>query len=488
MAARAAMLIAVAGVLACTAPDGRAAQTGTPSSITDTSHQWPGADALWRVLAMRDYNTRVVMLGSALLGAAAGIVGSFMLLRRRALLGDAVSHASLPGIALAFIVMTAYGGTGKFLPGLLLGALVSGLLGMGLIMLIRSQSRLKEDAALGIVLSVFFGLGIALLGVIQKMKQGHAAGLESFIYGKTASMLASDAWLIAGTAGAVLLICTLFFKEFRLLCFDHDFAAAQGWPVARLEGLMMALVVIVTVIGLQAVGLILVIALLIVPAAAARFWTNRLGLMIVLAAVIGAVSCLCGAAFSALLPRLPAGAIIVVMACFVFCVSMLFAPERGVLARAVEHARLQRRVARQNLLRAMFEWYESGTPALGREATTLPSGPGVSLLHLAAARSWSAPALRRALRRAAWSGLIYKTPAGGYGFTTDGLSEARRVVRNHRLWELYLITHADIAPGNVDRDADRIEHVLGRGMIEELQAQLAHVAAVPPSPHPIARQ
>lgn len=459
------------------------------ASITDTSLHWPGFDAILRVLAMRDYNTRIVMLGASLLGAAAGIVGSFMLLRRRALLGDAVSHASLPGIALAFIVMTAFGGTGKFLPGLLLGALATGLLGMGLIILIRRQTRLKEDAALGIVLSVFFGLGIALLGVIQKMKQGHAAGLESFIYGKTASMLASDAWLIAGAAGAVVLICAMLFKEFRLLCFDHEFAAAQGWPVQRLEALMMGLVVLVTVIGLQAVGLILVIALLIVPAAAARFWTNRLGMMVVLASVIGAISCLFGAALSALLPRLPAGAIIVAAACLVFVTSMLFAPERGVLARFVEHSRLQSRVARQHLLRAMFEWFELLDPSLGREGRPIPPGPGVAAEHLLHARSWTTRALHRLIRRMERAGLVCRDAAGGFRLTDEGLVEARRVVRNHRLWEMYLITHADIAPSHVDRDADQIEHVLGRTMVEKLQGLLdtEQPGAVPPSPHPIGR-
>lgn len=459
------------------------------NSITDTSLRWPSMEELLRVLSMRDYNTRVVMIGASLLGAAAGAIGSFMLLRRRALLGDAVSHASLPGIALAFIVMTAAGGTGKFLPGLLLGALTTGLLGMGLILVIRKHTRLKEDAALGIVLSVFFGLGIALLGVIQKMRQGHAAGLESFIYGKTASMLAADATLIAGVAAVVLVLCLLLFKELRMVCFDQDYAAAQGWPVQRLDALMMGLVVVVTVIGLQAVGLILVIALLIVPAAAARFWTNRLSKMILLASVIGSGSCLLGAALSALMPRLPAGAIIVATACVLFVISMVFAPERGVLARVLAHTSLQSRVARQHLLRAMFENFELAEPALGRDGVTLPQGSGIGLDALAEARSWTPRELRRLLRVCARARLIYRLSDATWRLTDDGLIEARRVVRNHRLWEIYLITHADIAPSHVDRDADQIEHVLGRAMVEKLQALLdaARPGEMPPSPHPITR-
>ena len=150
----------------------------------------PKMSQIIRVISLKDYNTRVVLFGTMLLGLASGIIGSFMLLRKRSLMGDAVSHATLPGIGIAFIIMTAiFGGTGKNLLGLLTGALISGLIGMGMIILIRNVTKLKEEAALGIILSVFFGFGVAILGIIQKMSSGHAAGLESFIYGKTASLL-----------------------------------------------------------------------------------------------------------------------------------------------------------------------------------------------------------------------------------------------------------------------------------------------------------
>jgi len=167
------------------------------SSINDTRMSLPTWDILLRVLLLKDYNTRVVMLGTMTLGLAAGVIGTMMLLRKRALMGDALSHATLPGIGLAFIVMNQLGGSGKYLPGLLLGAGLTGALGLGCIVIIRRWTRIKEDAALGIVLSVFFGLGIAILGIIQKMQTGQASGLQSFIYGKTAAMLAQDAQMIA---------------------------------------------------------------------------------------------------------------------------------------------------------------------------------------------------------------------------------------------------------------------------------------------------
>ena len=268
---------------------------GSGSSLTD-----------WKRLALlKDYNTRVVVFGTALLGVAAGVIGSFTLLRKRALMGDALSHAMLPGIGIAFMVAVAAGGSGKGLPILLLGATLSGLLGLAVILLIRKYTRLKEDTALGVVLSVFFGGGVAILGIVQRTGQGHAAGLESFIYGKTASMLAQDAVAIGGSAVLVIVVTTLFFKELKLLCFDTEFAASLGWSTTFLDVLMMSMVVIVTVIGLQAVGLILVIAMLIIPAAAARFWTERLTVMVFISAFIGALAGAMGSVASAVAPNLP---------------------------------------------------------------------------------------------------------------------------------------------------------------------------------------
>src|SRR5688500_1607569 len=350
-----------------------AATSSQATSITDTSIRIPTIEELTQVLFLRDYNTRIVVLGTTLLGIAAGTIGAFMLLRKRALMGDALSHATLPGIGLAFIISTLSGGVGKSLPVLLAGAVVTGVLGVLAVLAIRSSSRLKEDAALGIVLSVFFGAGVAVLGVVQKMGTGSAAGLESFIYGKTASMLSSDAALIAVSAGTVALACGLLYKEFTLLCFDPAYARSEGWPVVVLDLVMMTLVVAVTVIGLQAVGLILIIALLIIPAAAARFWTERLSTMVLSSALIGAVSGVIGAAISALAPRLPAGAIIVVVASAIFLFSMIFGPARGVLVRWVEQLRLSRTVARQHLLRAVYEWAEETgndpmTSGVSREA------------------------------------------------------------------------------------------------------------------------
>lgn len=444
-----------------------------------------GSD-LSAVLFLRDYNTRLVVVCTLLLGCACGLMGSFLLLRKRSLMGDTLSHATLPGVGLAFMLASLLGGNGKSLPVLLAGATLTGLLGCFCVLLIRNQTRIKDDAAMGIVLSVFFGAGVAVLGLIQTMPEGSAAGLEAFIYGKTASMIMSDFRLLLLVTGTVLVLSVVLFKEFRLLCFDEVYAAAQGWPVKRLDLLLLALVTLVTVAGLQAVGLILIIAFLITPAAAARFWTDRLDGMLVLSAVIGGLSGWLGASLSALAPRLPAGALIVLVAAGFFIVSLLLGTERGVAVRWLRQRSLKRSVGRQHLLRALYEILEAD--ALNSRSVQIRP---VAFRQVRGRRTWSDAQLRRHLQHAYQDGLLEAiTAADGIVLSEAGLEAAIQVTRNHRLWELYLIEYADVAPSRVDRDADTLEHVLGEQMVGELEAKLqrlrmAGTAVVPPSPHPI---
>lgn len=458
------------------------AVSGQTRSLTDRTVDWPGWEQWARAILMQDYNTRVVVAGTTLLGLAAGLVGSFTLLRRRALLGDALSHATLPGIGLAYVLVTALGGNGKSLPVLLLGAAVSGLVGMGAILLIRNTSRLKEDAALGIVLSVFFGIGVAILGVAQQTG-GHAAGLEGFIYGKAASLRAGDAWLIGGVSLGCLLLSAAYFKELKLVCFDEAFAGSRGYPVFWLDVLLMGLVVLVTIIGLQSVGLILMIALLVIPPAAARFWTADMMKMAWLSALSGAVCCLVGASLSAVFPRLPSGAVIVLVAAVMFLTSMFAGSQRGILARRVRRIRLERSIDREHLLRGLYEILESRT-------TDGPPGPQEAVLErsLLEVRSWSAKRLKQVIRRCEREGLVVERGGREVVMTRSGFREAARLVHQHRLWELYLLEYADTAAARVDRQADTIEHAIEPEIVAELErllAQRQNVEGVPLSPHPV---
>ena len=444
----------------------------------------PELSDIWNVLILRDYNTRLVVISTILLGCASGLMGGFLLLRKRSLMGDTLSHATLPGVGLSFMLLVALGGDGKSLPILLAGAGITGVIGCAAVLFIREQTRIKDDAAMGIVLSVFFGAGVAILGVIQKMPEGSAAGLESFIYGKTASMVMSDFQILVFITVCVITCSLLLFKEFRLLCFDENFAAVLGWPVKFLDILLLALITAVTVAGLQAVGLILIIAFLITPAAAARFWTNQLDRMLMLSALIGAASGWIGASLSAFFPRLPAGTVIVLVAALFFAVSMLIGTERGVMIRFLRQSQLEKRMGRQHLLRALYEILEGGRVTEELIIRTVP------FRQILGRRTWSDRHLRDYIRRAYNEGLVEApNKADSILLTETGLVEAKQATRNHRLWEMYLIEYADVATSRVDRDADMVEHILGDKIVmrleNKLQAYRIAGSLVPQSPHPI---
>lgn len=444
------------------------------------------ADRFIKVILLQDYNTRVVMCGTVLLGGAAGVIGTFMVLRKRSLVGDVVGHAALPGVAIAFLVMEAVSpGGGKSVPGLLTGAYIAGCLGVVCTMLVSKFPRIREDAAQAIVLSGFFGLGVALLTAIQDIKTGNAAGLNEFIFGKAASLLAADVKMIGIISAILLLLSTALFKEFALLSFDESYAAARGWPVQLLDVVLMGLVVAVCVVGMQSVGMLLVVAMLIIPPSSARFWTDRLGKMTVLSGCLGGLSAFLGVVLSSIFSKLSAGAVIVLCGSFIFILSLMFGVRRGVVKRILRHRRLNRKVGQQDLLRAVYEIIEarlSDTERESRESYLLVS---LNFEELCQKRFWSRAELRKLIRQETRVGHIAGSENSGFKITAKGLEQALVIVRNHRLWELYLIQYADVATSQVDRVADRIEHILEPEVIAELDSIMSEEHALPviASPH-----
>lgn len=297
------------------------------------------------------YNATLVMLGAAFLGVASGVTGTFLFLRKRALVSDAISHATLPGVGLAFIVMVLLGGDGRNLAGLLAGSAISAWFGLLCVSWLTRHTRLAEDAAIGAVLSVFFGFGIVLLTVIQTLSAGRQAGLEGFLLGSTAGMLWNDAVVIAAGGLLALVLVLILRRPMLMVAFDPDYATATGVHVGRIDLAMMGLVMAVTVIGLKIVGLILIVAMLIIPPVTARFWTDRSDHVVLLAGLAGGVAGYVGAGISASAPALPTGPIIVLVSFALFALSLFLAPNRGVLAALLRHRRFQRRIhMRQGLL------------------------------------------------------------------------------------------------------------------------------------------
>ncbi|NQY61627.1 metal ABC transporter permease [Cognatishimia sp.] len=306
----------------------------------------------WQAVTLQlGYNATLVMLGAACLGVAAGVTGTFLFLRKRALVSDAISHATLPGVGLAFMAMVALGGDGRNLIGLLLGSAASAGLGLLCVNWLTRRTRLAEDAAIGAVLSVFFGFGIVLLTIVQTMSSGRQAGLESFLLGSTAGMLWNEAIVIAVGGALTLALVVALRRPMTLVAFDPEYAAATGTNVSRVDLAIMGLAMAVTVIGLKIVGLILIVAMLIIPPVTARFWTDRTEAMVIISGAAGGLAAYIGAAWSAVVPAMPTGPIIVLVSFAGFVLSLLLAPGRGVLAAVLRHRRFQARVhMRQGLL------------------------------------------------------------------------------------------------------------------------------------------
>jgi manganese/zinc/iron transport system permease protein len=273
-----------------------------------------------------DYTLRTVALGTAVLGLVSGTLGAFAFLRRQSLIGDAISHAALPGVVLAFML------TGIKGPAVLMaGAALAGIAGVLLVIAITRNTRIKQDAALGIILSVFFGFGLMLLTFLQRDPDARQAGLNQFLFGQAATLLAGDVLAMTLFGGAALVLLVLFWKEFKLLSFDRDFGASLGFPMPALEILITLLLVVAIVIGLQAVGVVLMSAMIVAPAAAARQWTDRLGWMVVLSGLFGAVAGVTGTAISGLASGLSTGPVIVLCISAIAAASLLFGSSRGIV-------------------------------------------------------------------------------------------------------------------------------------------------------------
>jgi manganese/zinc/iron transport system permease protein len=401
------------------------------------------------------YNTLVVLIGASLLGGSVGLVGCFAILRRRALTGDALAHAALPGVCLGFLVAGE-----RNLPIMLTGAFLVGLLSINVIAGLRRWTRVKEDAAIGFVLSVFYGAGVALERLIQNLTTtGSKAGLNSFYLGKAAGMSADDVYLIAAMSVVLLVLVALLYKEFKLVAFDSAFAQVQGMSALALDLLLMAQIALAVVIGIQIVGVVMMAGLLIIPGVAARFWTERLGAMLLLSLLFGFLMGLIGSWISSAV-TVPTGPIIILTGTVIFLLSLVGAPRRGLLSRFLAQRSFHRELERRKLLRVLYDLTEP----------SLPGRPELSIADLLQRRSWQPRRLRRLLDHARAAGQV-ELSADRYALTESGLQRAAEVARGYRLWELFLLEYPDMAPA-ANLAAESVEPLLPAAIVDDLHAKL----------------
>ncbi len=410
-------------------------------------------------LTLADPTARTVVIGAVLLGASSALVGCFTFLRKRALLGDAVAHSLLPGVCLAFILS---GTKNPFV--LLLGAVITGWISLLTVDLIVNKTKLKTDAAIGIVLSVFFGVGILLLTSIQHSGSGNQSGLDKFLFGKAASMTWLDVQTIIWVAVLILAILGLFYKELKLLAFDQAFAHSVGLPIRTLEFVLSTLTVLSVAIGIQAVGVVLMAALLITPAAAARFWTNKLPLMLFLAALIGVVSAWVGSFVSYSNADMPTGPWIVIVLSLISIFSAFFAPRRGVLARLWQQRQNRIKILKENILKTFYN--------IGEQQQSFESPR--PLHEIQDFRQFRSEVLNKGLNLLTKERLLEKEGIGVWRLTDKGIRESARIVRLHRLWELYLNKRLNLAPDHVHDDAEAMEHIITPEIEQQLEKELGY--------------
>lgn len=413
----------------------------------------------------REPAVRYALLGSMLLGISCGLLGSFIVVRKMALVGDALSHAVLPGVAIGFLWNMS-----KDPLAIFIGATVAGLIGSGVITLIKQTTRLKEDTALGLVLASFFAVGICLMTMIQRLPTGNKTGIDKFLFGQAAALGADDVRLIAIVTVLVIAVITIFYKEFLATSFDAGFARVCGFPVQLIHYGLMLLLAFSVVIALQAVGVVLVSAMLITPAAAAYLLTDRMSRMLWMSALFGMAAGAVGAFFSYLGPNLPTGPFMVLGATTVFVVAFLFGPRHGVIMRWWRQRSRAQRVQRENTLKSIYHVLEA------RDF----KGEGVSLRELSERRRETIEEAFQQVAELDRHGLVTLHEEGNLAFLTPaGWLLACAIVRNHRLWELYLTNAAQIAADHVHEDAEKIEHVLGEEVVRELERRLEYATTDP---------
>lgn len=440
-------------LLAMLATQAQAARIGDVVEVS-------GWEQAARFLSLRDTSVQLALAGAVLLGATCGLLGSFLVVRRLALVGDVLSHAVLPGVTAGFLWNKT-----KDPAAIFIGASIAGLFGTAIVAWITRTTKLKEDTALALVLSVFFAAGLVMMSIIQNLPEANKSGVDKVLFGQAAALSATDIKLMGAVAAATVVLLILFYKELLVVSFDAAFARAIGLPAAWVQHAFMFLLSAAVVVALQAVGVVLISAMLITPAASAYLLTDRMHKMLLLAVVLGVTSSVLGAFFSFLGSNLPTGPCMVVAASSIFLVTVLFAPLHGIIPRWLRQTQRVRRAESENALKAVYSILEQEQPTSG----------SVSIPDLST-RIRSTPShVSKVVARLAFDGLmVLEQNRSMVRLSAEGKRRAGEIVRKHRLWELYLTEQANYRPDHVHADAEEMEHLLGDDAIKMLERRLGY--------------
>jgi manganese/zinc/iron transport system permease protein len=398
-------------------------------------------------------NVKVVFWGSLILCSISGLVGTFTLLRKRSLIGDVISHAVLPGIALAFII-----GQQKNPLYLIIGATITGWLSTYLVDYITKHSKIKNDTAIALILSVFFGVGVLLLTHIQHSGNASQSGLDQFIFGRASAMNMSDVWLFAIVGTIITALVIIFFRGLSLLSFDESYSQSIGFPNEILKLILSITTVVTVAMGVQAVGVVLMSALLITPAACAKFWTNNITTLAILSVTISGVSGVLGSAISYTYNGMPTGPWIVVVVSLIAFLSAFIGTKNGLAKKYIQRYKNNTKILQENTIKLFFSPKNTGTTQYSFEEILTKSKMQLG-------------SLKKGLKLLKSNDLIV-VKDGSYATTPLGYDEAKAIVRKHRLWELYISRFMHLQPDHVHDDAEGMEHVITPEIEKELEKEL----------------
>lgn len=437
--------------------------------VFDTSgKEW--MDRALRFWSFEEPSLQVIVVGVLLIGINCGLMGGYIVTRRLSMFGDTLSHAVLPGIAVGYSLSQS-----RNQWGLMLGATLSGFIGVAIIALLKKYTKIKPDSAMGLVLSGFYALGICLITYLQKSSGGGMGNLENYLFGSLVGLSQSDLPAILACLCLIVFTFLLLNKELLVSGFDPSFARSIGLPVDLIQFFLWALLAFCIVSSLQIIGVVLVSALLIIPAATSWLLTHRMSHLLILSAMVGALSGLMGCFFSFLTNHLPAGPTIILCSSFLFVTVLFFSPYRGIIPAWTRSKKRAQKVRLENTLKASYQVLEEF--AFTQEFFTQS--------HLARRRRKSDGEIEQEVDALIREGFAIRTPQTAdkkndlpaetiLSLTPSGWELACRMIRNHRLWELYLTNEASFAPDHVHDDAEKIEHVIGEKTVRQIERILAN--------------
>ncbi len=401
--------------------------------------------------SFKDANITNVLLGTLMLGFTCGIVGVLAVLNKKALIVDAVSHSILPGICIGFILSGV-----KNPIYLIAGGMLAGAFAVFLVDWISKVSRIKKDAAIAITLSLLFSVGVILLNKIQHSGNSNQSGLSDFLFGKAATIIRSDLYVFGVLCAIVFSVIPLFYQHFKIALFDEGFSRTIGLNKKLIQSLISSLIIISTAIGIQTVGIILMSALIITPASSAFFWTNNFKKSIIISGFFAATSSVLGVFISYLSPNMPTGPWIIVVLSSIAISSSLFS-KKGLITKRFKAINNKRKMISDNVLKTLYK--------LGEKENKIDKGYSIGEIqnfHQTAFHE-----LSKGLNILKKQGFVFE--AGAIWTLTDkGISESKRIIRIHRLWELYMEKFMQIPSDHVHESAESIEHI----MTPELEAEL----------------